>query len=188
MTLPEISAHAPSPRLLLILKHGVHYPRCGKVLTSPAAEVTEFDAKLRQLIVDMFFTMYKADGVGLAATQIGLGIRVAVVDTSFGEDPAARIVLVNPRIVDMSGSQVDLEGCLSLPGFKERVERAAVCRVEAQDENGNWREFTGEGLLARALQHECDHLDGKLFIDRVSGLRRSLVMSKVNKLRKQGKW
>ena len=176
------------PRLMLLRKYGVNYPDVGRILGKAAEPVTEFDNRLRQLIVDMFHTMYRNDGIGLAANQIGLWLRVAVVDISGGNDPAAKIVLVNPEIVESSGGQVDWEGCLSLPGFREKVKRHQKVRVRAQNECGDEYEIEGEGLLARALQHEIGHLDGKTYLDEISGLRRTMVRDKIKKLMRQGKW
>ncbi len=187
ISLDSISIASPL-RQMLLRKYGINYPDVGRVLGKTSVEVTEFDARLRQLVVDMFHTMYMNDGVGLAANQIGLWLRVAVVDTSFGSDPAARIVLVNPEVVEMSGSQVDWEGCLSIPGFREQVTRPSACKVWAQNECGERYKIAGGGLLARVLMHECDHLDGKVYLDRVSRLRRSIVTGKIKNLRKQGKW
>lgn len=187
--LPTLSTlPVDQPRLMMLRKYGIDYPDVGRILGKAAEPVTEFDAKLRRLIVDMFHTMYRNNGVGLAANQIGLWLRVAVVDISSGDDPAAKIVLVNPEIVESSGSQVDWEGCLSLPGFRERVKRYQRIRVRAQNECGDEYEIEGEGLLARVLQHECGHLEGKTYLDHISSLRRSMVRDKVGKLIRQGKW
>jgi len=132
--------------------------------------------------------MYAAHGVGLAAPQIGIGKRLAVIDVTFKEDPDARLVLVNPEIVHREGRQSSQEGCLSLPEFRENVTRANVVTVRAQDVNGNWFEKTGEELLARALLHETDHLNGRLFISHVSGLKRDLIKRKIKKLVRAGEW
>lgn len=185
--LPTLST-LPEPRLMLLRKYGVNYPDVGRILGQAAEPVTEFDDRLRQLIVDMFHTMYRNDGIGLAANQIGLWLQVAVIDISSGNDPSAKIVLVNPEIIESSGSQVDWEGCLSLPGFREKVKRYQRVMVRAQNECGDEYEIEGEGLLARALQHECRHLDGKTYLDEISSLRRTMVRDKVRKLMRQGKW
>jgi peptide deformylase len=158
------------------------------VLERRGADVEVFDDQLRKLIADMFESMYEAKGVGLAAPQIGISKRISVIDVSFKEDPNAKLVLVNPEIIAMDGKQAQQEGCLSLPEFRENVTRAQTCTIRAQDENGNWYEKTGEDLLARAFQHEIDHLDGKLYISHISSLKRNLIKNKVKKLVKQGEW
>jgi peptide deformylase len=158
------------------------------VLETPAAPVTEFDAGLKKLIEDMFESMYEAHGVGLAAPQIGISRRIAVVDVTFKEDPEAKLVLVNPEIVFTEGRQTSQEGCLSIPDFREKVTRARKVTVKAQDVNGKWFEHTGEDLLARAFLHETDHLNGKLYISHVSALKRDLIKRKVRKLVKAGEW
>lgn len=158
------------------------------VLEKPAAKVTAFDADLKKLTDDMFESMYAAHGVGLAAPQIGISKRIAVVDVSFKEDPNARLVLINPEIIHQEGKQIHSEGCLSLPDFRENVKRAFKATVRAQDLEGKWFEQTGEELLARALLHETDHLNGKLFISHVSALKRDLIKRKIRKLQKIGEW
>ena len=158
------------------------------VLEEKAQPVTEFDENLRKLVDDMFESMYTAQGVGLAAPQIGINKRLAVIDVTFKEDPNAKLVLVNPQIVKQEGRQRGSEGCLSLPEFREDVTRANIVTVRAQDVNGKWFEKTGDGLLARAFLHETDHLDGKLFIHHVSALKRDLIKRKVRKLVKAGEW
>lgn len=158
------------------------------VLEKPSEPVTAFDEELRQLVEDMFASMYAAHGVGLAAPQIGISKRLAVVDVTFKEDPKAKLVLVNPEIIHTAGKQTDNEGCLSLPQFRERVTRPLRVTVRAQDLEGNFFEKTGEGLLARAFLHETDHLNGKLFIQHVSTLKRDLIKRKVRKLIKTGEW
>jgi len=158
------------------------------VLEKPAAPVTVFDGDLKKLIEDMFESMYAAHGVGLAAPQIGISKRVAVIDVTFKEDPEARLVLVNPEIIHTEGRITQNEGCLSIPEFRENVTRARSCTVRAQDITGQWFERTGEDLLARALQHETDHLNGKLYIHRISALKRDLIRRKIRKLEKAGEW
>jgi peptide deformylase len=159
------------------------------VLEQPAEAVTEFDTpELHKLLEDMFESMYAAHGVGLAAPQIGIGRRIAVIDPSAGEDPSQRLVLINPEIIKTDGGQTEEEGCLSLPGFREQVRRAKKVTVRAQNARGETYEITGEGLLARALQHETDHLRGRLFISHVSPLKRDLIRRKVRKLAKAGEW
>jgi peptide deformylase len=137
---------------------------------------------------DMFETMYAHKGVGLAAPQIGLTQRLTVIDHSAGEDPAARLVLINPEILEKQGKQVGEEGCLSIPGFREDVARAMRVRVRAQNAEGEFFETSGEELLARAIQHELDHLNGILFLSHLSPLKRDLIRRKIRKLQKAGEW
>jgi peptide deformylase len=158
------------------------------VLAKRGAEVTVFDDALRQLVDEMFESMYAAQGIGLAAPQIALSHRIAVIDVSFKKNPADRIALINPVVVEATGRQVEEEGCLSLPEIREKVERAAWVKVRAQDVTGKHFEVEGDELLARALLHEIDHLDGVLFIDRISRLKRELVLRKIRKLQKNGEW
>ena len=158
------------------------------VLETAAAPVTEFDGKLKKLVDDMFESMYEAHGVGLAAPQIGISLHLAVIDVTFKEDPKAKIVLANPQIIKTEGRQTSSEGCLSLPEFRENVTRPKKVTVKAQDINGKWFEMTGEDLLARAFLHETDHLNGKLYISHVSGLKRDLIKRKIRKLIKAGEW
>jgi peptide deformylase len=159
------------------------------VLETPAEAVTEFDtAELHKLLEDMFESMYAARGVGLAAPQIGIGRRIAVIDTSAGERPEERLILLNPEIIRVEGNQVGEEGCLSVPGFREQVRRGHRVTVRAQDAKGEWFEKTGEDLLARAFQHETDHLNGVLYINHISMLKRDLIRRKIRKLAKAGEW
>ena len=158
------------------------------VLEKSAEAVTVFDDALRKLVEDMFESMYAARGVGLAAPQIGISQRLAVIDVSFKEDPKARLVLVNPEIVRTEGKQRGSEGCLSLPEFREEVTRPMRVTVRAQDATGKRFETTGEELLARALMHETDHLNGKLYISHISALKRDLMKRKIRKLMKAGEW
>jgi peptide deformylase len=158
------------------------------VLEKPADAVTEFDEGLKKLVEDMFESMYEAHGVGLAAPQIGIGKRIAVIDVTFKEDPNAKLVLVNPEIIHTEGRITSQEGCLSIPDFREKVTRAREVTVKAQDVHGKWFERTGEDLLARAFLHETDHLNGKLYISHVSALKRDLIKRKVKKLMKAGEW
>lgn len=164
----------------------VKYPE--PVLQRPAAPVTEFNDELRSLVDDMFESMYAAQGIGLAAPQIGVSKRITVIDLSFQKNPEEKIVLINPEITWKQGKQYEEEGCLSLPEIREKVTRAARVKVRAQDLNGEWREYDGEELLARAFQHEIDHLDGILFIFRVSALKRDLIQRRIRKLQKTGEW
>jgi len=158
------------------------------VLEKPAAEVTVFDEELKQLVDDMFESMYAARGVGLAAPQIGIPLRIAVIDITFKEDPGAKLVLVNPEIIHKEGRHTQSEGCLSIPDFRENVNRAKVVTVRAQDLDGKVFENTGDDLLARAFQHETDHLNGKLYISHISALKRDLIKRKIRKLVKAGEW
>ena len=158
------------------------------MLERPAAAVTEFDGQLRKLVEDMFESMYAAHGVGLAAPQIGIAQRIAVIDTTFKEDPKAKLVLINPEIVHIEGKQTGSEGCLSIPEFREEVKRGARATARAQDLEGRFFEITGEELLARALQHEIDHLNGKLYISHISALKRDLIKRKIKKLVRAGEW
>jgi peptide deformylase len=152
-------------------------------------EEKEFgSAELKQLVADMFETMYASKGVGLAAPQIGLKKRLTVIDPSTGDDPAAKVVLINPEILSLEGSINEEEGCLSIPGFREPVKRAAKTKVRARNEMGETIELEGEDLLSRAIQHENDHLDGVLFIHRLSPLKRDLIRRKIRKLQKSGDW
>ena len=158
------------------------------VLEKPAETVTDFDDDLKKLIDDMFESMYAAHGVGLAAPQIGVGRRIAVIDVTFKEDPDAKLVLINPEIIHREGKHTQSEGCLSIPDFRENVTRPHKVTVRAQDINGKLFEKTGEELLARALLHETDHLNGKLYISHLSALKRDLMRRKIRKLMKAGEW
>src|SRR5882762_8827207 len=164
----------------------VKYP--DPVLAKKGAPVTEFDAKLKKLVDEMFESMYAAQGIGLAAPQISISQRLTVIDVSFKKNPEEKLVLINPEIIEREGKQFEEEGCLSLPEIREKVHRAAKVKVRAQDVTGEWFEVEGEELLARALQHEIDHLDGILFIDRLSRLKRDLVIRKIKKMIKAGEW
>ena len=164
----------------------VKYP--DPILEKSTAPVKEFDAKLEELAEDMFASMYAAQGVGLAAPQIGLGIRLAVVDVTSGKNPEAKIVLANPEIVHYEGEKREEEGCLSIPGFRGYVVRPQFVTVKAQNVKGEPFEIRGEDLLARAFCHEIDHLNGILFIQHLSMLKRDLIKRKIKKLRKQGEW
>ena len=159
------------------------------VLETRAADVTDFDSpELHKLIEDMFESMYAAKGVGLAAPQIGVSKRIAVIDTSAGENPDERLVIINPEIIKVEGSQSSEEGCLSIPGFREQVKRGKRVTVRAQNVKGEWFEHTGEDLLARAFLHETDHLNGRLYISHISVLKRDLIRRKIRKLQKAGEW
>jgi peptide deformylase len=158
------------------------------VLERPSETVKDFDDELKKLVEDMFESMYAAHGVGLAAPQIGLSKRLAVIDVTFKEDPDAKLVLVNPEIIHTEGKQSQSEGCLSIPDFREPVSRPKKVTVRAQDLSGKWFEKTGEELLARAFLHETDHLNGKLYISHISALKRDLMKRKIRKLIKAGEW
>ena len=164
----------------------VKYPEA--VLARKADAVTVFDAKLASLVEEMFDSMYAAQGIGLAAPQISISQRITVIDVSFKERPADKLALINPEILEREGKQVEEEGCLSLPEIREKVVRAEWVKVRAQDVTGKTFEVEGSELLARALQHEIDHLDGVLFIDRISRLKRELVLRKIKKMQKNGEW
>jgi len=164
----------------------VKYPE--PVLSQPGEPVAEFDSELRKLVADLFETMYAAQGIGLAAPQVAVSKRVTVIDVSMGKDPAQKLVLVNPEIIFRDGKQYEEEGCLSFPEIREKVVRAAKVTIRAQDEGGKWFEMDGEELLARAFQHEIDHLDGMLFIFRMSALKRDLALRKIRKLQREGTW
>jgi len=159
------------------------------VLEQKAATVTDFDTpELHKLVEDMFESMYAARGVGLAAPQIGLAQRIAVIDITNGEEPDKKLVLINPEIITKEGSQSGEEGCLSLPTFRETVTRPQKVTVRAQDVSGKTFEMTGEDLLARAFLHETDHLSGKLYISYISPLKRDLIRRKIRKLQKADEW
>lgn len=158
----------------------LHYP--DKRLRNPGRPVTEFGPELEQLVEDMAETMYAAPGVGLAATQIGEPLRLFIIDIATGDDqPSDLRVFINPEILDRNGDQVWEEGCLSFPGVHEEVERAERVRVRAQDVKGETFELEADGLLAVAIQHENDHLDGKLLIDHLGLIRRRLVHRQMTK-------
>lgn len=169
--------------VLPIVKYG------DPILTTPAAEVSNFGTpELERLVADMFESMYAANGVGLAAPQIGRSLRLTVIDCSGGEDPAERLVLLNPSVRQAEGKQIGEEGCLSVPGFRAEVTRANQVTVRAQDPAGTWFETSGSELLARALLHEIDHLNGVLFLDHLSRLKRDLIKRRIRRLQRQGEW
>ena len=160
----------------------------GSGLHQRAAPVTTFDESLDRLITDMVETMYAAPGIGLAAPQVGVSLRVAVIDLTAGKKGGELLTLVNPEFVERDGMQLEEEGCLSLPGFNASVARPSRAVVLALDRTGKERVIEGTGLLARALQHEIDHLDGLLFLDRLRGIRRDLIVRKIRKLQRAGRW
>ena len=173
---------APARKIYPIVKYG------DPVLEKPGAAIKKFDAELEALAEDMFSSMYAAQGVGLAAPQIGKSMRLAVVDVTTGKNPEAKIVLVNPEIIHAEGEAREEEGCLSIPGFRGYVIRPQFVTVRAQNLKGATFEIRGENLLARAFCHEIDHLNGILFLQHLSMLKRDLIKRKIKKLRKEGEW
>ncbi len=165
-----------------IVKYGA------EVLTRAASRVTKFDADFEMLCADMFESMYAAQGVGLAAPQIGKSMRLAVIDVTVGKNPEAKLVLANPEIIHSEGEHRDEEGCLSVPGFRGNVIRPQFVTMRAQNAKGETYEMRGEGLLGRAFCHEIDHLDGVLFIQHLSLIKRDLIKRKIRKLSKRGEW
>jgi len=159
-----------------------------RILTEPAREVDEVTPDVVALINDMIETMYAAPGIGLAAPQVGAGLRIFVVDLSAGRDPNGLLTFINPVFVERDGVQLEEEGCLSLPGFNATVVRPARAVVKGVDRSGTERQVEGKGLLARAFQHEMDHLDGRLFVDRLRGIKRDLIVRKIKKLARAGQW
>lgn len=177
---PEVVA--PARTIYNVVKYG------DPVLEKPGTTITKFDGALEELAEDMFATMYAAQGVGLAAPQVGKSLRIAVVDVTSGKNPEAKIVLVNPEIIHAEGEKREEEGCLSIPGFRGYVVRPQFVTVKAQNAKGETFEIRGEDLLARAFCHEIDHLNGILFLAHLSMLKRDLIRRKIKKLRKQGEW
>jgi len=165
-----------------ILRYGVD------VLHAPAEPVGEITADIRQLIDDMIQTMYAAPGIGLAAPQVGVGLRIFVCDVSSGRNPSDLLTFINPEFVERDGMQLEEEGCLSVPGFNATVARPSRAVVTGLDRNGEPQTVEGSELLARCFQHEIDHLDGTLFVDRLRGLQKDLILRKVRKLSRSGKW
>jgi peptide deformylase len=158
------------------------------VLHSEAQPVGELTADIDRLVGDMIDTMYAAPGIGLAAPQIGVGLRIFVVDLSIGHEPNGLIVMINPSFVERDGMQLEEEGCLSIPDFNATVVRPSRVVVKGLDRSGNESRHEGIGLLARAFQHEMDHLDGTLFVDRLRGVKRDMIVRKIRKLTRAGKW
>jgi peptide deformylase len=158
------------------------------VLHQPAAPVAEITTEIDRVITDMVETMYAAPGIGLAAPQVGVPLRIFVIDISLGRDPRGLIVMVNPEFVERDGMQLEEEGCLSVPGFEATVVRPLRAVVKGLDREGNPQQIEGTELLARAFQHEMDHLDGTLFVDRLRGIKRDQIVRKIRKLSKGGKW
>ena len=164
----------------------VKYP--DPVLSRPGEPITEFNDELRKLVADMFETTYASQGIGLAAPQVGVSKRLTVVDLSVGKVPEDKLVLINPEIIFSDDKLYEEEGCLSFPDIREKVVRHAKVRIRAQDEKGKWFEMDGEDVLSRCFQHEIDHVDGMLFIFRMSALKRDLVQRKIRKLIREDKW
>ena len=158
------------------------------VLHRPATDVDEITPQVDTLIDDMIDTMYAASGVGLAAPQVGVPLRLFVADPSSGHETGALVVMINPAFVDRGGLQREDEGCLSVPGFSAAVPRPSRAVVRGLDRDGSPRDVEATGILARAFEHEMDHLDGSLFLDRLRGIRRDMMLRKINKLRRTGKW
>lgn len=157
-------------------------------LQQPAGPVAATSPEITALVDDLIETMYAAPGIGLAAPQVGVPLRVFVIDLSVGRDPKALITMINPEWVAREGMQLEEEGCLSLPGFTATVPRPARASVRGLDRHGVEHTVEGTGLLARALQHEMDHLDGCLFVDRLRGIKRDFIVRKIRKLVRAGKW
>jgi peptide deformylase len=168
--------------VLPIVKYG------DDVLRRPTEPVAEFDAALQRLIDDMVETMYAAPGIGLAANQVGVPRRLMMIDLSVGKRPGELHVCVNPEILEAEGEQVEDEGCLSIPDFTEVVTRPGRVRISYLDRNGQRRELSGTGLMARAMCHEIDHLNGGLYVDHLRGLKRDRILKKIQKLAKSGMW
>jgi peptide deformylase len=165
-----------------IVRHGA------AVLHRPAEPVAEITAEIEALIDDMIQTMYAAPGIGLAAPQVGIGKRIFVCDISVGRNPSDLLVFINPEFVERDGMQLEEEGCLSVPGFNATVARPAHAVLKGLDRHGEPQTVDASGLLARCFQHEMDHLDGTLFVDRLRGLQKDLIVRKIKKLAKDGKW
>jgi peptide deformylase len=178
----SVEAKAPPRKIYPIVKYG------DPILEKPTPPVKKFDAELEELTEDMFASMYAAQGVGLAAPQIGKSMRLTVVDVTGGKNPEAKIVLANPEIIHAEGEVREEEGCLSIPGFRGYVMRPQFVTVRAQNAKGETFEIRGENLLARAFCHEIDHLNGILFLQHLSMLKRDLIRRKIKKMKKQGEW
>ena len=165
-----------------ILRYGEH------PLHKPAAPVPVIDDDVRRLVDDMIETMYAAPGVGLAATQVGVPIRIFVVDVSVGRNPTDLLVMINPAFVERGGMQLEEEGCLSVPGFNATVVRPKRAVLTGLDRNGTEYTVEAHDLLARAFQHEMDHLDGMVFVDRLRGIKKDLIVRKIHKMKRAGRW
>ena len=158
------------------------------ILTETARPVDAITPEIETLIDDLIETMYAAPGIGLAAPQVGVALRIFVLDLSVGRDPTALHVMINPEFVERDGMQLEEEGCLSVPGFTSTVARPKRVVVKGLNRQGEMHTLEGTGLMARALQHEVDHLNGCLFVDRLRGISRDLIVRKIKKLAKAGKW
>ncbi len=158
------------------------------ILHEEAGPIDEITPEIDRLVDDMVETMYAAPGIGLAAPQVGVPLRVFVIDLSVGRDPTGLIVMINPEFVEREGMQLEEEGCLSVPGFNATVVRPNRAVVKGLDRAGNSQQIEGTGLLARAFQHEMDHLDGKVFVDRLRGIKREMIVRRIRKLSRAGKW
>jgi peptide deformylase len=158
------------------------------VLHTPASSVTQITPEIQQLVDDMVQTMYAAPGIGLAAPQVGMPLRIFVADISVGRNPADLLIFINPEFVERDGMQLEEEGCLSVPGFNATVARPSRATVKGLNQNGEEQVIEATGLLARCFQHEMDHLDGTLFVDRLRGLQKDLIVRKIRKLSRAGKW
>jgi peptide deformylase len=176
------AAGGPARKIYNIVKYG------DPVLEKPSGNITSFDSELAELAEDMFATMYAAQGIGLAAPQIGKNIRIAVIDVTSGKNPEAKIVMINPEIVHGEGEKREEEGCLSIPGFRGYVVRPQFVTIRAQDLKGQTFELRGEDLLARAFCHEIDHLNGILFLQHLGMIKRDMIKRKIKKLKKEGEW
>ena len=165
-----------------ILRYGA------EALHQPAAPVEGVTPELQALIDDMIQTMYAAPGIGLAATQVGVGVRIFVADISVGHNPADLLTFVNPEILERDGMQLEEEGCLSVPGFNATVARPQRVVLKGLDRHGHEQTVEATGLLARCFQHEMDHLDGTVFVDRLRGLQKDLIVRKIRKMTRAGKW
>ncbi len=165
-----------------ILRYGEHS------LHQPASDIPAIDENVHRLIDDMIETMYGAPGVGLAAPQIGVPLRAFVVDVSVGRKAGELIVLINPVFLERDGMQLEEEGCLSVPGFNATVVRPSRAVIRGLDRTGTEQTIEGRDLLARAFQHEMDHLDGTMFVDRLRGIKKDMIVRKIHKLKRTGKW
>ena len=165
-----------------ILRYGV------EALHRPAESVPEITPDVERLIDDMIQTMYAAPGIGLAATQVGVPLRIFVIDVSVGRNPSDLLTFVNPEFVERDGMQLEEEGCLSVPGFNATVLRSTRAVVKGLARDGSGQTIEGTGLLARCFEHEMDHLDGRLFVDHLRGLQKDLIVRKIRKLSRAGKW
>lgn len=178
----DAAVPVPARKIYPIVKYG------DPILEKPTSPVKKFDAELEALTEDMFASMYAASGVGLAAPQIGKSLRLTVVDVTGGKNPEAKIVLANPEIIHAEGEVREEEGCLSIPGFRGYVMRPQFVTIRAQNAKGESFEIRGENLLARAFCHEIDHLNGILFLQHLSMLKRDLIKRKIKKMKKKGEW